>query len=68
MPNRRVGPRATTLPRCHGRAGDCKTALAVYREFYPSLDTVKDQATRDKIVQDSFDSSMAHCGPKARTP
>lgn len=66
----RDSPRALfhTAATCFGRAGDCKTALAVYREFYPSLDTVKDQATRDKIVQDSFDSSIAHCGPKARTP
>ncbi|MFZ6181102.1 hypothetical protein [Nannocystis pusilla] len=66
----RDSPRALfhTAATCFGRAGDCKTALAVYREFYPSLDTVKDQATRDKIVQDSFDSSIAHCAPKAKTP
>ena len=65
----RDSPRALfhTAATCFGRAGDCKTALAVYREFYPSLDTVKDQATRDKIVQDSFDSSIAHCA-KAKTP
>ena len=66
----RDSPRALfhTAATCFGRAGDCKTALTVYREFYPSLDTVKDQATRDKIVQDSFDSSIAHCAPQAKTP
>jgi hypothetical protein len=66
----RDSPRALfhTAATCFGRAGDCKTAFTVYREFYPSLDTVKDQATRDKIVQDSFDSSIAHCAPKAKAP
>ncbi|WAS91662.1 hypothetical protein [Nannocystis punicea] len=56
-----------TAATCLGRAGDCQAALAVYREFYPSLASVKDPAMRAKIVQDSFNSSIAHCA-QAKTP
>ncbi len=49
---------------CLGRAGDCKAAYAHYKEFYPALPSVQDAATREKIVRDSFESSVQHCKPK----
>jgi hypothetical protein len=48
---------------CLGRAGDCKAAFAIYSEFYPAMPTVKDPALREKIVRESFASSVAHCQP-----
>ncbi|MBZ5711939.1 hypothetical protein [Nannocystis pusilla] len=57
-----------TAATCFGRAGDCKTAMAVYREFYPDISSVKDPAVREKIITDSFESSIIHCGPQARSP
>lgn len=57
-----------TAATCFGRAGDCKTALAVYREFYPDISSVKDVAMREKMMIDSFESSIIHCGPKAKSP
>lgn len=61
----RDSPRALfhTAATCFGRAGDCKAAMAVYREFYPDLSNV-DAATREKLIRDSFDSSIAHCAAK----
>lgn len=52
-----------TAATCLGRAGDCKGAYATYREFYPALPSVQDAATREKIVRDSFESSIQHCKP-----
>lgn len=59
-------PRALfhTAATCFGRAGDCKTAMAVYRELYPDLSSVPDPAARERIIRDSFDSSIIHCAAK----
>lgn len=53
-----------TAATCIGRAGDCKRAFAVYRELYPDLSSVPDVAMREKIIRDSFDSSIVHCAPR----
>lgn len=57
-----------TAATCFGRAGDCKRAFAVYRELYPDLSQVPDAAMRDKIIRDSFDSSILHCAANAGAP
>lgn len=50
---------------CFGRAGDCQTALKVFRELNPDLSGVSDPATREKIVRESFDASIVHCAADA---
>ena len=50
---------------CFGRAGDCKAAYVTYSELYPAMPTVKDPALREKIVRESFASSIVHCKPQA---
>jgi hypothetical protein len=50
---------------CFARAGDCKAAYDHYRRFFPreGLDAIQDPGTRESIVRDSFDSSIALCKP-----
>ncbi|MBA3550529.1 MAG: hypothetical protein H0T76_28980 [Nannocystis sp.] len=50
-----------TAATCLGRAGDCKAAYATYSELYPAMPTVNDPAMREKIMRDSFASSIVHC-------
>ena len=55
-----------TAASCHARAGDCKGALRIYRELFPAsgLSSIADAAQRDKIVRDSFESSIERCKGK----
>lgn len=57
-----------TAATCIARAGDCERALAVYRELYPDLSQIPDPAMRDKIIRDSFDTSITHCAPQPPAP
>jgi len=52
-----------TAAACHARAEDCKAAFSIYRELFPptGLAAIKDAAQREKIVRDSFDSSIERC-------
>lgn len=50
-----------TASACLGRAGDCKAALAVFREFYPDMSAVTDPAAREKLIRESFASTNVHC-------
>jgi hypothetical protein len=52
-----------TAATCLGRAGDCKAAFKIYGELYPAMPTVTDAAVREKIVRDSFNTSVVHCKP-----
>jgi hypothetical protein len=55
-----------TAAACYARAGDCKAAYRVYRELFPAtgLSAITDAAMREKVVRDSFDSSIERCKPK----
>jgi hypothetical protein len=48
---------------CFARAGDCKAAYAHYRRYFPreGLDAIADPGTRESVVRDAFDSSIALC-------
>lgn len=62
------GPRMAynTAANCFARAGDCDSAFKVYVEAFPpeSLANVKDQATKDTILKNSFESSVQKCKGK----
>ncbi len=52
-----------TAAACHARAENCKAAFSIYRDLFPKtgLAAIKDAAQREKIVRDSFDSSIERC-------
>jgi len=52
-----------TAAQCFAKAGECKRSWAVYRDLFPpeSLKQIGDAATRDRVVRDSFDSSIERC-------
>ena len=52
-----------TAATCYAKAGDCKGAFKVYRENFPAkgLAAIKDKTQREKIVRESFDSSITRC-------
>jgi hypothetical protein len=56
-----------TAASCFARAGDCTGAFDVYAELFPSagLSAISDPAQREKIIRDSFDSSIVRC---SKTP
>lgn len=55
-----------TAAACYARAEDCKAAYAIYRELFPAsgLSAINDPKQREKIVRESFDSSIERCKPK----
>ncbi len=55
-----------TAAQCFAKAGECKRARVVYRELFPpeSLRSIGDAATRERIVRESFDSSIERCKGK----
>jgi hypothetical protein len=52
-----------TSAMCFARAGDCTTAFAYYRRFFPAVDKITDPQLREKVVRESFDSSISLCKP-----
>lgn len=64
------GPQALfhTAATCIARAGDCTRAFAVYRELYPDLSQIPDPAVREKVIRESFETSIAHCAPQPKAP
>ncbi len=52
-----------TAASCFARAGDCDKAFAVYRDLFPAagLASIPDPAQRNKIIRESFDSSITRC-------
>ena len=50
---------------CFARAGDCDEAYRHFRQYFPkeSLDAL-DPSLRDSTVRETFDSSVALCGPQ----
>jgi hypothetical protein len=55
-----------TAASCFAKAGDCRSALSVYTELFPAagLSAIPDPAQREKIVRESFDSSIVRCKGK----
>lgn len=55
-----------TAAQCFAKAGQCKRSWVVYRELFPpeSLKQIGDPATRERVVRDSFDSSIERCKGK----
>jgi hypothetical protein len=55
-----------TAASCFARAGDCKTALAVYADNFPAagLSAIPDKREREKIIRKSFDDSIVRCQGK----
>jgi hypothetical protein len=56
-------------PGCFARAGDCKKAFAAYKESIPkrtleAWENIKDDALREKVLRDSFESSVKKCKDK----
>lgn len=54
-----------TAAACYARAGDCKAAYSIYRELFPAsgLSAISDPKQREKVVRDSFESSIERCKP-----
>jgi hypothetical protein len=55
-----------TGAQCFASAGDCKTSWTTYRDLFPkdNLNVVPDAAMREKVIRDSFDSSIPRCAPE----
>lgn len=55
-----------TAAQCFARAGDCTGAWRAFHDEYPwnNLTALTDQAQRDKVVKDSFDSTIERCKPR----
>ncbi len=54
-----------TSAMCFARAEDCATAYAYYRRLFPkeAIDAMQDPVAREKMVRDSFDSTIVLCKP-----
>jgi hypothetical protein len=54
-----------TSAMCFARAEDCATAYAYYRRLFPgeALDAMSDPKLREKMIRDSFDSTIVLCKP-----